>query len=224
MGEKVVAHATKAGEWTGGEASAQAAGMGSPRACLRHIRLSALLFGALLLPYLDRLDCLAQEGIVNRENLIKAAYLANLLRYVEWPNGAEDPHRAPIIVVAGQHPVLIYLQQAAKQEEGPSFRVETVLGDTLPEGCCILFLPNSLDPELRRKLLRSAKNFPVLTVGENVEFLQEGGEVRFVVEANKLRLELALRAIEVKQLKVSSKLLQIARVVDAEPRLSQGPR
>ncbi|MGQ9914695.1 MAG: YfiR family protein [Thermogutta sp.] len=219
-----MAHATKAGEWTGGPAAARAAGAGSRRSCLRHIRLSAWLFVALLLPCLDRRDCLAQDGVVNRENLIKAAYLANFLRYVEWPNSAQDLHRPPIIGVAGQHPVLIYLQQAAKQGEGPSFQVETVLGDTLPEGCCILFLPNSLDPELRRKLLRSAKNFPVLTVGENVEFLQEGGEVRFVVEANKLRLELALRAIEVKQLKISSKLLQIARIVDAEPHLSQGSR
>lgn len=219
-----MAYTTKAGERTDGPAAARAAGAGGPSSRPPRVRLPALLFLALLLPYLDRRDCLAQDGVVNRENLIKAAYLANFLRYVEWPNSAQDLHRPPIIGVAGQHPVLIYLQQAAKQGEGPSFRVETVLGDTLPEGCCILFLPNSLDPELRRKLLRFAKNFPVLTVGENVEFLQEGGEVRFVVEANKLRLELALRAIEVKQLKVSSKLLQIARVVDAEPRLSQGSR
>ncbi len=130
----------------------------------------------------------------------------------------------PIIGVAGRHPIVSYLQQAAQQEGDHAFRVELVEGEVVPEGCRILFLPNSLSPDLRRKLLRAAENAPVLTVGDNLDFLQEGGEVRFAIEGNKVRVEMALRPIEAKGLKVSSKLLQVARVVDADARLSQGTR
>lgn len=223
MGEKVVADTTAAGKRTS-VATSRAVGPRSLAVRLFSAGSLGLYFVALLLPCVFVRPGHAQEGLVNRENLIKAAYLANFLRYVDWPEEAEDANRPPMIAVVGRHPVVPYLQQAAQQSDETLFQVVVVDGETVSREYRILFLPGSLDPDLRRKLLQSARNFPVLTVGENLEFLQEGGEVRFVIEDNKLRLELALRAIESKKLKVSSKLLQVARVLDAEPRVSKSSR
>jgi len=219
-----VVDTTKVGKRTGEETTAPAADARRPISCPGETLLLGALVVALLWTATPGRDCRAQDGLVNREHVIKAAYLANFLRYVDWPKGAENADHPPMIGVVGRHPVLFYLQQAAQQGDESSFRVELLEGDTVPEGCRILFLPNSLGPDLRGKLLRATQNFPVLTVGENLDFLQEGGEVRFAIEDNKVRVEMALRAIEAKGLKVSSKLLQVARVVDADPRLSQGSR
>lgn len=219
-----MADTTKVGKWTGEDATAPAAGRRRAVPLPNGIcRLGGLLMVLLWFSLLGR-DCRAQEGRINREHVIKAAYLANFLRYVDWPKGAEDTQHPPIIGVAGRHPIVFYLQQAAQQGGDDSFRVELVEGEVVPDGCRILFLPSSLSPDLRQKLLRAAENAPVLTVGDNLDFLQEGGEVRFAIEDNKIRVEMALRPIEAKGLKVSSKLLQVARVVDADARLSQGTR
>jgi len=156
--------------------------------------------------------------------VIKAAYLANFLRYIDWPQNTAPDAPPPTIGVIGPHPILVYLEQMSRQPNRQEFRVRQIASETLSDDCHILFIPGSLDADLQRKIIRAAKESPILTVGENLHFLEEGGDVRFVVQENRVRLEIAMRAVEAKHLKVSAKLLQIARVVDAEPRLSQGSR
>ncbi|HEU5335061.1 MAG TPA: YfiR family protein, partial [Terriglobales bacterium] len=56
---------------------------------------------------------------------------------------------------------------------------------------------------------------PVLTVGDSGDFLPLGGVINFVVEQDRVRFEISLAAAQRQRLKISSKLLAVARVVDA---------
>jgi hypothetical protein len=60
------------------------------------------------------------------------------------------------------------------------------------------------------ELLQRARG-PILTVGETVQFMREGGMVRFFVEDNRLRFSINQKAAEASGLKVSSKLLTLSR-------------
>jgi hypothetical protein len=68
-------------------------------------------------------------------------------------------------------------------------------------------------------VLAGLRGSPVLTVGEADRFLADGGLIRFFLEANRLvRFEVNLPAVERTPLKISSKLLRLAKVVGEEHR------
>jgi len=57
------------------------------------------------------------------------------------------------------------------------------------------------------------KAFNILTVGEAEDFTSEGGIVRFVLDAGRVRLEFNLDAADEAKLRISSKLLSLAKIV-----------
>ena len=66
----------------------------------------------------------------------------------------------------------------------------------------------------REEILHAAlDDTPVLTVGEDEEFIDEGGVVQFYLEGNKVRFAFNLNEVQERELKVSSKLLSLAKIV-----------
>jgi len=66
--------------------------------------------------------------------------------------------------------------------------------------------------------MASASGNAVLTVGESEHFVQEGGIIGFCLEQNKIRFEINLEAAEKAKLKISAKLLALAKTVIGNPR------
>jgi hypothetical protein len=147
----------------------------------------------------------AQEASL--EYRVKAAYLFNFTKFVEWPAGA-IPDGAPFtICVAGDNPFAATLED--------TIRGETVSGRTLQsrpaqgtETCQVLFIPREVDPA---PFLKRARMEPVLTVGESPEFVRQGGIINFVREEGKVRFEISQEAASRAQLRISSRLLRLAR-------------
>ena len=73
------------------------------------------------------------------------------------------------------------------------------------------------DRKLAGRLLTDLKGSSTLTVGETKGFADLGGVINLVVEENKLRFEINLGAARQTRLKLSSKLLALAKIVDAAP-------
>jgi hypothetical protein len=73
------------------------------------------------------------------------------------------------------------------------------------------------DRKLAGRLLSDLRGSSTLTVGEIKGFADLGGVINLVVEENKLRFEINLRAARQTRLKISSKLLALAKIVDAAP-------
>ena len=147
----------------------------------------------------------AQE--VPREYQVKAAYLYNFLKYVEWP---EPMNRTFMICVAGQNPFGSVLDALTKNERvrGNPVKTEIILA---PEpGCDVIFMPRTSNMPA---YLNAAAGMPILTVGETANYIERGGIVNFFLEDGKVRFEINPTAAERAGLRVSSRLLQLAKIV-----------
>jgi hypothetical protein len=149
-----------------------------------------------------------------KEYEVKAVYLYNFAKFVEWPAAAFDKPQTPYsICVLGNDPFGELLDIAAAESvQGRRMTVRR-LGDVKnAAGCHILFVA----PSERRKLgaiLETLGKFPTLTVGEDEDFTRAGGCLRFFLVEDKVHFEINMQATERARLKVSAKLLSVARVV-----------
>lgn len=148
---------------------------------------------------------------------VKAAFLYNFAKFVEWPPQAFAPSSAPLrICVLGHDP---FGDTLSRIVQGKFISGRAIMNQRLQSigearSCHILFVSGS-DPEALNKALQSTRDLPVLTVGESDDFLPLGGVINFVLEQDRVRFEINLRAAESHHLKLSSKLLAVARVVNS---------
>ena len=160
------------------------------------------------------LGLLAATGLTAQidEYQVKAFFLYNFARYVEWPAQALGPGKDPIVIcVLGRDPFGAALQQAisGKAIDGRSLVIHELRELRPGCNCHILFVGAS-----ERKLSPSAlKASGVLTVGETPEFLKDGGVINFKLEDGKVRFEINVAAADQQGLRISSKLLSLAEVV-----------
>lgn len=147
---------------------------------------------------------------------VKAAFLYNFAKFVEWPSPAFSASSAHLrICVLGHDPfgdALIRIVEG-KSISGHSIVIREAQSLAEARACHILFISRS-DPDTLQQALAHLRDLPVLTVGENSEFLSLGGMINFVLEEDRVRFEINLEAAERHHLKISSKLLSVARVVN----------
>ena len=141
------------------------------------------------------------------EYKVKAAFLYNFAKYVEWPTPATQ---GPLtICVAGRNVFGGVLDQTVSGETVGSRQIRTRIILEPEPGCHIMFVPVGA---AMSAYLRASRNEPTLTVGETRSCLPGGGIISFFVENEKVRFEINPQAAERAQLRISSRLLQLARV------------
>lgn len=153
------------------------------------------------------------------EYTIKAAYIYNFLRYVEWPSSAFENAKSPFEVgVLGKvHPDLdraLTYYEKTKKVRGRAIKIRRFKSTEEIKDCHVLFLTKSNDKKLLKKVVELISGHPTLLVGETKNFLKEGGGITFFIASNKVRIRVALKETHRKGLKPSAKLLQIAQVTD----------
>ena len=148
------------------------------------------------------------------EYQVKAAYLLNFARFVEWPQGAFESANSPLrICVVGSDPFgndLDSLVQGERIGNHPVVVARVRIAEALPSNCHVAFIPEDW-PEQRR--LIEALRPGVLTVGERPGFLDEGGIIGFVIENRRVRFDVSDAAAANSGLKLNSQLLKVARTV-----------
>lgn len=102
-----------------------------------------------------------------------------------------------------------------KSVKGKILLIRRLTKLTGTEHCNVLFISSS-EQEHLVPILNSIKRPGVLTVGDMERFVQQGGIINLVVDRNKVRFEINMDAAERAGLKISSKLLNLARVVRHE--------
>jgi hypothetical protein len=151
---------------------------------------------------------------------VKAAFLYNFTKFVEWPPSAFAEGNAPLrLCVLGEDPFGRSLNAAVGVgEEVEGHRLTVVSTATLAHaaGCQILFVSRS-ERERLPQILAPLKSSPVLTVGDTKGFLDQGGIVNFILEGSKVHFEINPAAAEQAGLKISSKLLRLARIAGQKP-------
>ena len=144
---------------------------------------------------------------------VKAAFIFNFAKFTTWPS--QDDREGPLrLCVAGRDPFGEVLESTIGQKtvRGRGFSIERhALADDL-SGCEIVFLGGG-DGEERKDLLEGLRGQPILTVGESDSFASEGGMVGFFEKKRRVRFAVNVDATARSDIKVSSKLLQLASVI-----------
>ena len=182
------------------------------------------LAGALLLAVAFAIAPIAGPGAARAagpsEYEVKAAFLYNFTKFVEWPPPAfAEGNGALRLCVLGDDPFGRSLNAAVGEgEEVEGHKLIVMRADTLARagGCQVLFVSRS-ERERLPQILAPLKSSPVLTVGDTKGFLDQGGIVNFILEGSKVRFEINPAAAEQAGLKISSKLLRLARIAGQKP-------
>lgn len=156
----------------------------------------------------------AARGEAPREYQLKAAFIYNFVQFVEWPAGTFADSRAPLVLATvGDDPFQGALDKAVggKTVGGRPLAVKHFARGADVQGCQMLFVAGGEDDQLAAALQKIG-NTPVLIVGESEGFIRAGGMVRFYEEDNRLRFEVNLKAAARVGLRISSRLLKLARI------------
>ena len=146
------------------------------------------------------------------EYQVKAAFLLNFTKFIEWPTASFEAPDSPITICVLDDPFGGALDQLVAGEvvNGRKVAVQRIKHTPAPKTCQVLFISRSQK--------EAAKILPtvgpgVLTVGEGTRFIRDGGIIAFVLENRRVRFDVNTTAAENARLKVSSKLLNVARSV-----------
>ncbi len=152
-------------------------------------------------------------SLETKEYALKAAYLFNFAKFVEWPFNSFSNDNAPIILgILGKDPFVDILSAIeGKEIKSRKFIVKRFSGLSSVDRCHILFISKSETKNLKR-ILSTLKGFGVLTVGDMPDFARMGGIISFIEIDNKIRFEINLDAAKENDLKISSKLLNLSRI------------
>lgn len=157
------------------------------------------------------------------EYQMKAAFLYNFARFVEWPSETLKGEN-PILVVGimGSDPFGTAVDESisSKSLNGRQFMIKRLKWGQNLRDCHILVICASERKRLSQ-ILESLKGAGVLTVSELSDFCQQGGGIGLILEEKKVRFLINMDAAEQARLKISSKLLTLAKAVLGERRLGR---
>lgn len=173
--------------------------------------LIALVVVVCLLPSILRAQT-AKPG----EYGVKAVYLFNFGKFIEWPASAKKDDSFAICVL-GADPFGSVLDATLAGEAIDNRKlVAKRIASARDADCRILFVSSSEAPRLK-DILASLNKSAILTVSDLPDFTVNGGMIQFVLQGDKVRFEVNLTAAEKADLTLSSQLLKVAQAVRREP-------
>ncbi len=174
----------------------------------------AVLRVIIILSLLNVISPPAANGEIT-EYQVKAAFLYNLAKFVQWPESLFHTPASPItICVLGRDPFGTALTDTVggKLLGRRAIAVESINDTQKARHCHIIFVSSS---ERNRfpAILHDLKTNSALVVGDTEGFAAQGGVVNLKVEADMVRMEINLDAVREKNLQISSKVLSLAQIV-----------
>jgi hypothetical protein len=159
---------------------------------------------------------LAQSGSPAKfsEYEVKAAFLLNFLQFVEWPTAVITNGSAPLVIgVLGDYPFGTALDETIKGETvlGRPLTIKRFRQGAEAKGCQLVYVCRSEKGRLKEQL-QSLRGGGALTVSDIDQFCQFGGMIGLVNEGGRIRFEINQVAAEQGNVKLSSKLLRLARL------------
>jgi hypothetical protein len=149
------------------------------------------------------------------EYQVKAAFLINFPKYVEWPAEAFAATNSPIVIAAmGETKVAAEIEKiiTGRTVNGREIVLKRLASHEEPGVCHILFI-SAAEQQHSPNLCTQLKDISVLTVGESDDFLDRGGIINLARRDQKIAVQVNLTAADKARIKISSKLLGVAGVV-----------
>jgi hypothetical protein len=159
----------------------------------------------------------SDEKATYAEYKVKAAYLYNFAKFVEWPAEVlADPSLPLSICIFGKDPFGDALDTIkGKTVKGRKLLIKRYSGVEDLKECHIIFISPSEEKNLAG-ILEKIKDMHMLTVSDMEGFADRGGMINLNKSKNRIRLEINLDAAQHSGLKMSSKLLKIAKIIKGD--------
>ena len=153
------------------------------------------------------------------EHALKAAFLYNFTKFIDWPDSAFTGSTAPFQVCvladeAFRRAVENILQ--GEEKRGHRFAVSVPQSTDNVRTCHLMYFGVE-EGERWAARLPALRQTPVLTVGEGPRFLDRGGLIAFLLVGDRVRFDIRKQGAEQAGLNVSAKLLRVARQVVQGP-------
>jgi len=180
-----------------------------------------------------------------QEQQLKAAFVYNFIKFVEWPDEKDVDHDKPITIgiIGSQDFVQAFDPIKHKKVKNRHISVKYFTGfeqHTRPsesddpiwqrrinalKTCDVLLLCKCDDAGIEdpTEILMALRGVPILVVSETGGFLESGGMINFLMEGNKVRFEINLASAKQAKLRIRSQLLRLAKRVVSE-KLAKGAR
>ncbi len=155
------------------------------------------------------------DSLSHREYQIKAAFLYNFTKFVEWPaDRFADESSSIMLCVIGEDPFGAALEDTVKGKKVKGRNIDIRRIDNVAglDACHLLFVGFS-EPERLREIVVSSYGANILTVGDVDDFVELGGVIGLTKRANKIQFEINLDAAKQARLKLDLKLLRLASSV-----------
>ena len=163
----------------------------------------------------------AGDASDSSEYLIKAGFIYNFAKFVEWPSTALAEPDSPIVIgVLGTDPFGDIINHVVEGKKigmrgfvVRRFKWSKELKDLKDfKECRILFVSSSEKMHFE-EIVDAVRGLPILTVGETPGFAERGGMIRLMLEDNRVRFEVNVEAAQHGNLNISSRLLTLARII-----------
>ena len=180
----------------------------------RALAVSALL-GVALAGALEAGPAMAQPVSAPQ---LKAALVANLTQFVQWPVEAV-PVGAPLFICVVDDAAVVQALEAITRGRaigGHGVRIKSVAADGGLPACHVLYLTGS-SAKRSSELIAVVQDTGVLTIGDIPDFSLVGGIVELVRENDRIGITVNLAALKRAGIRLSSGLLALAKIVDGAP-------
>jgi hypothetical protein len=149
------------------------------------------------------------------EYQVKAAFLYNFAKFIEWPPSTFPDASMPFrICIFGRDPFGQELRDIVNEKtvNGRKLEIDYTVDVQLAKACHILFIASSEKARLKQ-ILESLQGSVALTVGDTEGFAEQGGMINFVLDHDRVQFKVNRSAAELAGLRISSKLLTVAKLV-----------
>lgn len=149
------------------------------------------------------------------EYRIKAAFLFNFAKFVDWPNhdASSTGPKAFTLCISGDNPFgdLLDTVSVTTAIKGKKVIIKYLEQPCSPEKCNIMYVGDTKPAQIK-ETLKCLGSDPILTVGESSNFNDLGGIIRFYLDNDRVKFEINREAAENRNLMISSQLLRLAKI------------
>ena len=155
----------------------------------------------------------ASAQAVEQQKLMSVLTL-NLARFTDWPEAAfaDEDARLNLCVIGGSLLQQSFEEVNNTQVNGRTLQVINLSRLRNMERCQILYV-SGLEQNILLQLLLEMKHKPLLTIGENLDFVRSGGMVALETVDGKIQLNINLDSLKQSGLVISSRILKLARII-----------
>ena len=161
-----------------------------------------------------KMSAFAEADIsIIREYEIKAAFIYNFAKFVEWPKEKFRDDEAPLVLgIIGEDPFGSSADALlGKTIRGRQLMIKRSKNQSNLNPCHMIFISKSETTKLKQ-IIEELKNLPILTISDIQDFHKAGGHINFVIHQNKIRFIVNARAAKHADLEISSRLLKLSMI------------